>query len=71
MTKQEALAHVNNIRGFEVKEIDLSYSLCTCEAVNDLMAVSQLVENAGGQLQSRQVMATIVYLAEKRVAERD
>jgi hypothetical protein len=66
MTTQQALAHYNNLTNNSVEIDNLRYLEDTSAAIKALVKCSQMVENAGGKLQSRQVMAAIIYFAEEQ-----
>ena len=66
MTTQQALEHYNNLTNNSVKFDDLKYLEDTATAIQALVKCSEMVENAGGTLRSRQVMAAIIYFAENR-----
>lgn len=64
MTLQQALEHYNQLTGACIAEKDLGYVEKACIAVNSILKVAEMVERAGGELKSRQTMATIIYFAE-------
>ena len=61
MTVEQALIHYNDLTSNEeAKPLRHKAHL----AINALVEISKMVENAGGTLRSRQVMASIIYFSE-------
>ena len=65
MTIEQALEYYNQLTGACIAEKDLGYVEKACIAVNSILKVAEMVERAGGELKSRQVIAAIIHFAEK------
>lgn len=67
MNREQALIHYNNLTNSSIQFDDLKYfgQGAVYDALDALVKCSEMVKNAGGQLRSRQVMAAIIYFAEK------
>lgn len=68
MNVKTALKWYHLLTGEELEEKDLGFVTKHSAAVKDILAVATMVERAGGQLRSRQVISTIILNAHRRCA---